>query len=185
MVTSFKQIRAISTPWAINIWTKARPQPHPLPTEKVLFNKRLSILTSRPTNWSHGGKTKKNKKTNRIPHWITAGLNLWNMNIARNTASSFEADFKKPRVFLIMLAILVWASGMRVRINQSGNQCEIRRRFVISACAVPQISLKGPPAKNNEDARSFGKTWVPANPATHPPRQARARKHLLISPQKI
>lgn len=94
------------------------------------------------------------------------------MNIARNTASSFEADFKKPCVFLIMLAILVWASGLRVRINQSGNQCEIRRRFVISACAVPQISVKGPPAKNNEDARSFGKTWLPTDPATHQLRHA-------------
>lgn len=124
-------------------------------------------------------ENQKKKQKNRIPHWITAGLNSWNMNVARNTASSFEADFKKPRVFLITLAILVWASGLRVHINwekKSENQCEIRRRFVISACAVPQISLKGPPAKNNEDARSFGKTWVPTNPAIHPLRHARARK---------
>lgn len=72
----------------------------------------------------------------------------------------------------------MWASGCRVRINQSRNQCEIRRRFVISA--VPQLSLKGPPAKNNEDARSFGKTWVSTKPPTNTFRYRRGRSREIV-----
>lgn len=126
----------------------------------MLFNTLQSNLTSGASDL----ESQRGRKHDTT--YLVSELNPQNIDIALNTHGPLLKTLERAVLAndVGCISVSEWLPCAYQSEQESvRDQTALRHR----RCAVPQLSLKGPPAKNNEDARSFGKTWVSTKTPTN------------------